>query len=542
MATQSEVTLLIRARDDASATLRSLNRELGESGTKMTGLSKTADTLRKKFAGGQFFGSILSGVGLGSGMQIANTITEMISKSFREAAEVAKIIEDSSKVALDHTRRMMALRRGELTDAEKLVDLEKQARSARDDFDRANAPQFKEKNFLSGDYLETVTKGQVLIPKTIEQEKEISQLRKETNDADYALLKFKTDQEKKLTSELTKQADILRETFATANVEWDSIIEKQNQARAEQPVLSGEDRDALRNFATKQLPEQLRGTTVGGQQQRRQNAPPQGEAPTATPRQAGGFESGIANTIAGIGTTAQQVAGLVQDTIGAAVLGISDAIYGWVTGAMDFVDVLRNVGTSVLRQTLDALVNIGVQQLINGNAAKSIAIGWKALTSGLRVADTAETIAAETAKAPVLAANAAAASAASFGLSAVVGIAALALALGAFVGILVSGGFAEGGYTGAGGKYEMAGIVHRGEYVMPADAVERLGVRNLESMRYGGLPSAMAMAPASGGGGGRGGATVLVDNRREADRFRRGSPMETQIVQVVQANRYRIAT
>jgi lambda family phage tail tape measure protein len=30
-----------------------------------------------------------------------------------------------------------------------------------------------------------------------------------------------------------------------------------------------------------------------------------------------------------------------------------------------------------------------------------------------------------------------------------------------------SAGFAEGGYTGTGGKYEPAGVVHRGEFVMP---------------------------------------------------------------------------
>lgn len=34
-------------------------------------------------------------------------------------------------------------------------------------------------------------------------------------------------------------------------------------------------------------------------------------------------------------------------------------------------------------------------------------------------------------------------------------------------------GFAEGGYTGAGGKYEPAGIVHRGEYVVPKKYVNQ---------------------------------------------------------------------
>lgn len=35
-----------------------------------------------------------------------------------------------------------------------------------------------------------------------------------------------------------------------------------------------------------------------------------------------------------------------------------------------------------------------------------------------------------------------------------------------------SGGFAEGGYTGDGGKYEPAGIVHKGEYVVPKRIVQ----------------------------------------------------------------------
>lgn len=48
-------------------------------------------------------------------------------------------------------------------------------------------------------------------------------------------------------------------------------------------------------------------------------------------------------------------------------------------------------------------------------------------------------------------------------------------------------GFAEGGYTGHGGKYQPAGIVHAGEYVMSAAATSRIGVGNLEAMHQGAL-------------------------------------------------------
>lgn len=48
----------------------------------------------------------------------------------------------------------------------------------------------------------------------------------------------------------------------------------------------------------------------------------------------------------------------------------------------------------------------------------------------------------------------------------------MALITAAFSAAKVAvGSFATGGYTGNGGKYEPAGTVHRGEYVLPAEAV-----------------------------------------------------------------------
>lgn len=46
-------------------------------------------------------------------------------------------------------------------------------------------------------------------------------------------------------------------------------------------------------------------------------------------------------------------------------------------------------------------------------------------------------------------------------------------------------GFAGGGYTGSGGKYEPAGVVHRGEFVFTKEATSRIGVGNLYSMMRG---------------------------------------------------------
>ncbi|GEP03059.1 hypothetical protein [Methylobacterium oxalidis] len=47
--------------------------------------------------------------------------------------------------------------------------------------------------------------------------------------------------------------------------------------------------------------------------------------------------------------------------------------------------------------------------------------------------------------------------------------------------------YAYGGYMGAGSRLEPAGIVHRGEYVMDAATVRRLGVGTLDAVR-GALP------------------------------------------------------
>ncbi|WP_312687991.1 hypothetical protein [Brevundimonas nasdae] len=81
-------------------------------------------------------------------------------------------------------------------------------------------------------------------------------------------------------------------------------------------------------------------------------------------------------------------------------------------------------------------------------------------------------------------------------------------------------GFSDGGYTGNGGKFEPAGIVHKGEYVLPQEVVARIGTARLDALRLGSLkgfangglvgslsafpspPSLLSGLPALGGHGG----------------------------------------
>lgn len=76
----------------------------------------------------------------------------------------------------------------------------------------------------------------------------------------------------------------------------------------------------------------------------------------------------------------------------------------------------------------------------------------------------------------------------------------------------VSGvGFASGGYTGPGGKYQPAGIVHKGEYVFDQDSTNRIGVSQLEALRNG-QPLDATLGRT---GFGTGVQNVNSDNRRQ---------------------------
>jgi len=71
-------------------------------------------------------------------------------------------------------------------------------------------------------------------------------------------------------------------------------------------------------------------------------------------------------------------------------------------------------------------------------------------------------------------------------------------AVGSFAGLSYT--FADGGYTGAGGKYQPAGIVHAGEYVINAESTRRLGRGYLDSLNGFAKGGMVGAAPAGMGG------------------------------------------
>lgn len=101
-----------RAENVARRTSDNINREL-------TDLAKKT---AKKFELGDVGKDILKGAGLFGGFQIAQTAADLLVGSFREAAEHAKMIEDSTAKTLASTMRMIALRQN---DDQRMLALQK---------------------------------------------------------------------------------------------------------------------------------------------------------------------------------------------------------------------------------------------------------------------------------------------------------------------------------------------------------------------------------------------------------------------------------
>lgn len=95
--------------------------------------------------------------------------------------------------------------------------------------------------------------------------------------------------------------------------------------------------------------------------------------------------------------------------------------------------------------------------------------------------------------------------------------------------------FDEGGYTGDGGRYDVAGLVHAGEFVFSAPAVDRIGLDNLTAMHDGRSGSA------GGGGGGVQLApqvhVIVVNDRQEMINAIKSTAGENAVISHVNKNR-----
>lgn len=191
------------------------------------------------------------------------------------------------------------------------------------------------------------------------------------------------------------------------------------------------------------------------------------------------FSATLVNLQNQFGTVAQQMAQTFADAFNAATASISTSIQGLIYGTMTWGAALANIGTSIVRSIIQSFADMLAQWIMTHILMKGVLEGWAAIKAAFVAKDVAVSNAGEAAKTPALATNATLASISSWGLAVGIGLAAIAAVLAA------TGAFKEGGYTGDGNPNDFAGIVHRGEYVVPADAVDRIGVGTLEAITSG---------------------------------------------------------
>ncbi|MCV3907911.1 tape measure protein [Pseudomonas aeruginosa] len=121
----------------------------------------------------------------------------------------------------------------------------------------------------------------------------------------------------------------------------------------------------------------------------------------------------------------------------------TNALTGLITGANNGADAMRQLAGAMLNQVVGALVKVGIEQ------AKNFIMG-----QSMQATATAQGIAQAGALAGAYAPAAAAASVASFGGAATAGLAAMAAAIPAMLGMF-AGGRQYGGPVGAGGMYRI---------------------------------------------------------------------------------------
>lgn len=170
----------------------------------------------------------------------------------------------------------------------------------------------------------------------------------------------------------------------------------------------------------------------------------------------------------------------LSETLGGALTSFTDGLSNGIANAIvkgeDLRETMANVAQSIAVDLISSIIKMGIQwvatQLMMDTVAETSADSMM-MTSMMRARSLASAW-ATTASMVAIATEGTATVTAMAGINAVVTNAKL-----------LANTFANGGYTGDGGKYEPAGIVHKGEYVFSQEDVNRIGLSNLEAMHNG---------------------------------------------------------
>lgn len=237
-----------------------------------------------------------------------------------------------------------------------------------------------------------------------------------------------------------------------------------------------------------------------------------------------------------LGTFAQRMAALMTAPFAGMFEGVSKSIEGLINGTMRWGEALKNIRTTLLGSVVKAFADMAAAWITNLTmmVVKYVAakLTMLAVDRSVNAANKGENTVAGTIGA-IAGVGQAGAQGGWVGILIYLGV--LAAAIAAVTAMM--GGFAEGGYTGAGGRYEPAGIVHRGEYVFSAPAVDRLGRGTLEALHSGQGGGAAAV-------GGAGGTQInigVISDRNEIPNWSRSQAGEAHIVDIVRRNWHKLS-
>ncbi|MFJ4385476.1 phage tail length tape measure family protein [Pseudomonas sp. NPDC089408] len=225
----------------------------------------------------------------------------------------------------------------------------------------------------------------------------------------------------------------------------------------------------------------------------------------------------------------EQARNSTESILGDATSSVAGGIQGLVKGTEDLGDAFGNLAGDVANSMLSAFSEITARFLvmqalklagIEAEATETVAAEGVKTTAKLTT-DAVTTSSSLASIGTVLTANLAAAaetlaswapaalvaSIGTFGAAAVVGGTALVAAYALLKG------FSEGGYTGSGGKYEPAGVVHKGEVVWSQADIRRFGgVSAVEALRTGNVTPITSARMAGGSKSGTTSAAGMQQN------------------------------
>lgn len=237
-------------------------------------------------------------------------------------------------------------------------------------------------------------------------------------------------------------------------------------------------------------PELYRSETAVLQEELAKRLQAQQDFYTATDEQQTNWMNGVneawANYAAAATNYSQQAADLTSSALGAASSNLGTFFYDVATDAESAGGALKQMVGNFAQSMLKALADMAAQwliyqgvQMLVGKTTQVSAAGAMAANASAMSLQAGLAAFASTAAIPIVGPFAAPGAMAA--AMAVTGPLAAAVGMTAMAGA----GFEEGGFTGLGPKDEIAGPVHRGEYVFDAEATARIGVGTLEAVSNG---------------------------------------------------------